>query len=326
MSATSLAQIAVIIPTRDRVGLLRRAISSVLSQSLLPVEIIIVDSSTNQETLDWYQSLPKEQPTGIHFYAMSHPHGSSGYGPSTTRNFGVIKANANYVAFLDDDDEWVDNHHLARAHSLFTEVPDAEVYLSQQEVIEGNNVASPLRGRGIWLENIDLKSLNDGITQEGVFRLNSIKLLSQGNFSHLNCTIVKKSLFTAVNGFDESIRYEEDKDFYCRILNRTDWVYITEQVSSRHYIPIAKSASTSLTEKEKLLFQLQICNKSLSNDLAPTKRYKVEKSNVLKKLTHVLLSEKKTALASSFALTALATRFSFKWAAYAFFLWLRSKF
>lgn len=325
MSTPDQFEIAVIIPTRNRPGLLKRAVSSVLGQSKLPAEIIIIDTSTNTETRDWYNSMPEEQQTTIHYYFIQYPHGTSGFGPSTTRNFGVYQATANFIAFLDDDDEWIDTQHLARAYSLFNREPNAELYLSQQEVIKGNDTSKPIRGSGIWLENIDFKIFSEDITEEGIYSLEPVELLSQGNFCHLNCTIVKRSLFETVKGFDEAIKYEEDKELYCRLLNSTNRVYVTEQVTSRHYVPLAKSASTSLNEKEKLLFQLQICNKSLSNKLAPTKRYTTEKSNVLKKLTHVLLSEKKTRQASIFALTALATKFNIKWAGYAFFLWIRSK-
>ena len=91
--------VSVVIPTRDRPQLLRRAISSVLAQSSdVTVEIIVVfDGSAVESLADLdagrhrIRTLPNNRTRGL----------------AGARNTGIAAASNDYVAFCDDDDEWL---------------------------------------------------------------------------------------------------------------------------------------------------------------------------------------------------------------------------
>lgn len=90
--------ISVVIPTRNRLPLLCRAIDSVLRQSYHHFEIVIVVDGKDPVTL---AGLAKYNDVRIRIHELELSIGGSG-----ARNEGVRLAEGEWVAFLDDDDEW----------------------------------------------------------------------------------------------------------------------------------------------------------------------------------------------------------------------------
>ena len=92
-------QISVIIPTRFRPALVRRAIDSVLAQSCADLEVLVVVDGPDPETEAALQAFGHEQVTMLALPAN--------VGLAEARNVGVRAAKGSWVAFLDDDDEWL---------------------------------------------------------------------------------------------------------------------------------------------------------------------------------------------------------------------------
>jgi len=90
--------ISVVITTHNRIDLLKRAIKSVQIQSILPVEIIVVDDCSNDET---YSYLTTQTPELVRAICLNSPSGAN-----VARNRGIQSATGDYIAFLDDDDYW----------------------------------------------------------------------------------------------------------------------------------------------------------------------------------------------------------------------------
>jgi glycosyltransferase involved in cell wall biosynthesis len=90
--------ITVVIPTCNRPELLQRAIASVIAQTLTALEIIVVINGSDTVTASVLNNIndPRLQWLQISESGASH-----------ARNAGVNCANSNWIAFLDDDDEWL---------------------------------------------------------------------------------------------------------------------------------------------------------------------------------------------------------------------------
>jgi glycosyltransferase involved in cell wall biosynthesis len=90
--------VSVIIPTHNRASMLPRAIRSVQRQTYPHLEIIVIDDASVDNTPEVVKSF--EDPR-IHY--IRH---DTNRGGSASRNTGIRAATGEYIAFLDDDDEW----------------------------------------------------------------------------------------------------------------------------------------------------------------------------------------------------------------------------
>jgi glycosyltransferase involved in cell wall biosynthesis len=92
-------RVSVVIPTRNRPELVRRAARSALAQTYKNVEIVVVVDGPDPETVDALVNLG-EPSVRIHHLAHS-------VGAAEARNEGVRVAGGEWISFLDDDDEWL---------------------------------------------------------------------------------------------------------------------------------------------------------------------------------------------------------------------------
>jgi glycosyltransferase involved in cell wall biosynthesis len=89
--------VSVIIPVFNTEKYLGEAIQSVLSQSYKPLEIIIVDDGSTDNTAKIVES----------FGSLVRYHYQKNSGPGAARNQGIKMANGDFFAFLDADDLWM---------------------------------------------------------------------------------------------------------------------------------------------------------------------------------------------------------------------------
>jgi glycosyltransferase involved in cell wall biosynthesis len=101
---TAVPSVSVIVPTRDRPLLLARALASIRAQTLGEVEVVVVDDGDGRSAA----ALRAEGRPGIR--AVS----TGGAGQVAARRQGVAIAQGEILAFLDDDDWWEEEDHLAR--------------------------------------------------------------------------------------------------------------------------------------------------------------------------------------------------------------------
>lgn len=108
-------EVSVVMATRDRPQLLRRAVASVLAQDAdIPIEIVLVYDGSE---IDELGDLPVPPRRSVRALANKRTPGLAG-----ARNSGILEAKAPLVAFCDDDDEWTPSK-LRRQLSLF-DTPD----------------------------------------------------------------------------------------------------------------------------------------------------------------------------------------------------------
>lgn len=90
-----MSQISVIIPTYNRRALIGATIESILRQTLLPKELIVIDDHSNDGTREWLK-----QTYGEELIVLS----TEGKGPGAARNTGLKVATGQYIKFFDSDD------------------------------------------------------------------------------------------------------------------------------------------------------------------------------------------------------------------------------
>jgi glycosyltransferase involved in cell wall biosynthesis len=98
-----LPEISVIIPTFNRENQILRAVYSVLNQTFKNLECIVVNDCSTDNTLMLLSKIKELDGRLIVINHESNKHASA------SRNTGIQNARGNYIAFLDDDDEWLDS-------------------------------------------------------------------------------------------------------------------------------------------------------------------------------------------------------------------------
>ncbi len=111
--------ISVIIPVYNTEKYLGEAIESVLKQTLNPLEIIVVDDDSQDNSLQVAESFGKAIVIEKH---------SENKGIGASRNTGISRAKGKYLAFLDADDLWVENK-LEKQVAFMKENPATNIIL-----------------------------------------------------------------------------------------------------------------------------------------------------------------------------------------------------
>jgi glycosyltransferase involved in cell wall biosynthesis len=91
--------VSVILPTHNRADILSRAIKSALEQSYEDIELIIVDDFSTDETKSVIETFKDARIRYVRLDRVS--------GGSAARNVGIDLSRGEFIAFLDDDDEWL---------------------------------------------------------------------------------------------------------------------------------------------------------------------------------------------------------------------------
>src|SRR5438132_9146990 len=90
--------ISIVIPTYNRIRLLRETIESIRTQTAKDFELIVVDDGSTDETREYLVA----QGSTLRFVRQENR------GPGAARNLGAQHAGGEYVAFVDSDDLWFD--------------------------------------------------------------------------------------------------------------------------------------------------------------------------------------------------------------------------
>jgi glycosyltransferase involved in cell wall biosynthesis len=316
---------SIIIPTRNRPETLRIAFESVVAQTFDDFEVIVVNDGSEAKYNAAYKALKSEFGSKVELLNLEPS--LHGHGAGFARNIGALNAKGEYLCFLDDDDLWIDNKHLSNANTFLAQT-NCDVYLTKQQAYFDNQATN----KDIWLSGLEEKLTHEKkVAVDGVFQVEVAELVDISGFAHLNTIITTKALFLSVNGIDESIRYEEDRDFYFRLIDKAEKIIFCPKEISRHNIPdrnVAKNLSTSVNELNKVFFQLYSLNKLIlfSHHVGIQAFAKKHKIYALKHITEILHKEKNYKLASFYAKEAVLNGFNFKWLAFVIYLQIKSIF
>nr|BFE63871.1 hypothetical protein GCM10020063_083970 [Dactylosporangium thailandense] len=135
-------EVSVVIPTRNRPELVVRAVRSALAQTLTDIEIVVVVDGPDPATIAALEAVGDDRIRPVELP-------ESGGAPNA-RNRGVDNARADWVAFLDDDDEWLPEKlatqlERARASGVAQPIVGSRLYMRtpRAELIMPRRVPAP---------------------------------------------------------------------------------------------------------------------------------------------------------------------------------------
>jgi UDP-N-acetylmuramoyl-L-alanyl-D-glutamate--2,6-diaminopimelate ligase len=192
------APVSVVIAAHNAADTVTGAISSALSQTLTPLEVIVVDDGSSDHTAELARTF------GDPIRVISQ----SQRGPSAARNVGIVAARGRWVAFLDADDQW---------HPSKLEFQLAALQSRPETVL----VASD------WSRDIPRAALPSVIAQSIVTTRDLLVL----NRFQTSTVLVERDVVLRVGGFDPRLDGAEDWDMWLRTsraggIIKLDWPFV----------------------------------------------------------------------------------------------------
>lgn len=185
--------VSVVIPTYDRLGMLREAVASVRAQTFEDWELIVVDDGSTDGTVGWVWGHEERR---MRLVTLEH-----GGNPARTRNAGIQESRGKWIAFLDSDDLWTSDK-LERQIRKVSAAAGRWSYTAIELIDEGGDVI-PIRAGSPRVES-------GWILEEVVETTIGVAISS---------LMVERELLLHLSGFDEDpkLLFREDYDLALRL-------------------------------------------------------------------------------------------------------------
>ncbi len=199
--------ISIIIPTYNRAQLLKRAIESLLKQTYQGFEIIVVDDASTDSTA--------EVVTGFDDGRIRYLRHSRNQGPSAARNTGIKVAKGEYIAFLDDDDEYKESKIEKQLKKFY--------FASEDTGIIYCGIVNIKDGKIMYAYNPKDRFVNKNTC-----------LLPHPIGWQLITGLIRRECFEKVGLFDETLVQREDRDMIIRLSAQYRFDFVPEFLYIRH--------------------------------------------------------------------------------------------
>ncbi|MBQ3112837.1 MAG: glycosyltransferase family 2 protein [Phascolarctobacterium sp.] len=227
--------VSVIITTYKRTPeIVIRAIKSVCSQTYSDIEIIVVDDSpsTYEHRLVLQEQIKK---FGDKVKYIAH---QRNLGACVARNTGLKSANGSYVAFLDDDDEWMPEK-IAKQKLRFNDDKIALVYC-------GRLIIDDSTGE----ERCEKTVIHSGYVYD--------KLIYRNFIGPTSSPLIKKDYLLKIGGFDSLMNSAQDYDVWLRLARIYKIVGINDILVKYHIHKgerISSNHIARITGQERLIYK-----------------------------------------------------------------------
>jgi GT2 family glycosyltransferase len=247
--ASQTAIVSIICATRNRASTLERALQSIHRQTFEDYEVLVLDDGSDELTFAAYTRIwaALDERFVVH---KIRPAGARGGGPSQARNHGIRLSKGTFVAFLDDDDWWVKDDHLAVAIEAMQRT-GADYYFANMQGIRDEETVIP-----DWYP--DSPQLIQGALVNDHPRVYEVPLPSfvavmQHHFVHPDNSIVRRELLVNVGGFFERVIFAEDYDLMMRIADAAGRILYRPDVVAKYRLPVADSSSATESMQDQRL-------------------------------------------------------------------------
>ncbi len=181
--------VSVVIPAYNSERYLGEAIESVLAQTYAPVETIVVDDGSSDDTAAVARSFPE-----VELIAQENA------GPAAARNRGFAASRGELLAFHDSDDLMTPDKLAVQVREMLAD-PAIGCVLAEQELLVEAGAELPF-----WAEGTKVPTVMPARPEE----------LADEPDVHTMTMVVRREVFERVGGFDEEMRTAEDFDWLLR--------------------------------------------------------------------------------------------------------------
>ena len=233
-------KLSIIITVYNNSIYLNRCINSILKQSILPFEIIIIDDGSKKKIKKKEINQIKKSIKTIFFLRKKN------YGPSSARNLGLKIARGNLVTFFDVDDEMLPNYIEKKINFLKKKNTDKIIGVYSQEIRENKKIN--------YLKKIPNKP-----------NIDLIGKYKNGLSARFNNYVLIKKNIKKLGGLDENLKINEDFDFFIRAIKNNYKIYAIDNFDvkinlSPNSLTRSRNITFRYTEQKKFLQKAKIEN------------------------------------------------------------------
>ncbi|HUG86499.1 MAG TPA: glycosyltransferase [Euzebya sp.] len=184
------AAVTAVVPTKNRIGLLRTTMRSILAQRGVDVEVVIVDDGSDAPVAEQITALADERVRVLR--------NASSCGVAAARNQGAAAACTRWVAYCDDDDLWTPD-------KIAGQVAAAE---DEQRIWAYTGAVKFALGPVVWqvMSAPDPLAVVEGLADKNIVPAGASNVL------------VDRETVLASGGFDEGLMHFADWDMWLRLL------------------------------------------------------------------------------------------------------------
>ncbi len=231
--------VSVVIPARNAARTLVRAVRSVLAQDYRPIEVIIVDDGSHDDT----RAVAAAFGDPVRLIALPHARGAA-----AARNEGIRAAAGSIVAFQDADDEWLQGK-LSRQVALLLSSPDL-VFIA-------------CGARFVGPDGDALGPLYGGQTPTPGARA-WVGLLARNTIATPTVVAWRQALLDA-GGFDAALPVAEDQDMWIRLATRGALGYLDAPLVRVHATPGSLSGvGSAVSVRQQMEFTLPMIERHVA--------------------------------------------------------------
>jgi glycosyltransferase involved in cell wall biosynthesis len=228
--------VTVLIPAFNASRTIERALASVWRQSYPGLEVVVVDDGSSDDTRLRVERIGKDNLRLIRL--------EENRGECAAMNVGIKEARTDYVAFLDADDEWLDDK-----------------LLKQLPVIEAHPEMSFISCGGVTVDPDDVVVATFGLEAPGYPPSGFWRGLLVRSHIAKPSVIARRAKLLEVGGFDDALKISGDQDMWIKLALNGDVGFIPEALIRIHNTSDSLMSRYASREDE---FSLPMIRKHLS--------------------------------------------------------------
>lgn len=183
---------SIIIPLFNKENFIENTLKSVLNQSFIDFEVLIINDGSSDKS---EEKVLEFKDSRIHYFYQENG------GVSVARNFGIAKAQSDYITFIDADDYWYPNF-LQEMFENIGRFPELKVFSAAIEV-ETSKKVFPSSYSIVKTADCQIVNYFEASFKETVICT--------------SCAVFHKSVFEKTGNFDIQLKSGEDTDLWIRI-------------------------------------------------------------------------------------------------------------
>lgn len=231
-----MALVSAVITTHKREPkIVERALKSILNQTYKDIEVIVVDDSpaSYEHRCEVEMMVERYSSKGVIY--ISH---ETCQGACVARNTGLYNSKGEFIAYLDDDDEWKPEK-IERQIEKFNKESVALVYCGAESIFESEN--KTVKWNQLFLSGMIYS-----------------ELLKENFIGSTSFPLIRKQALVAVGGFDKEMQSAQDYDVWLRLTQKYEVDFVEDSLVVYHVHEgeqITKNVKKKISGLERIILK-----------------------------------------------------------------------